>query len=294
MVGPISVLVQQISSGDAVLDFTLLLLATAAFASVWSLRGGRQVKAYAHLAWQIGAVLALEQAYEFIRGAILSRADLTDIAFINSYRVLDLELQHGFFFEYRAEQFFLHFHALMSAVDLFYIVGHVAGTIGVLVWIYVWHRQRYPFIRNLIMLVTAMALIVFYLFPTAPPRMLGTYGFVDPLVMHHLAAAGGDQPGSYTYNPYAAMPSLHVAYALVVAIAVFLAERRRWVRALAAAYPCAMATTVIVSGNHWALDVVGAVLTVGVAVAALAGASLALAHLKTAVVAAHSAGAPSG
>ncbi|HEX6510202.1 MAG TPA: phosphatase PAP2 family protein, partial [Chloroflexota bacterium] len=73
---------------------------------------------------------------------------------------------------------------------------------------------------------------------------------------------GGAQPDSYTYNPYAAMPSLHVGYALVVAWGVFVAERRLWVRLAAILYPILMAATVVISGNHWILDVAGAAVTV--------------------------------
>jgi membrane-associated phospholipid phosphatase len=160
----------------------------------------------------------------------------------------------------------------MSAIDAFYVLAHVAVTIGVLVWIYLRHREHYPFVRNLIMLTTTVALVSFYVYPTAPPRMLSNYGFVDPLQLHHLVAAGGAQPSSYTYNPYAAMPSLHVGYALVVAWGVFIADRRLWVRGLAAVYPFAMGAAVIISGNHWVLDVVGAFATVlasGVALLAI-------------------------
>lgn len=129
-------------------------------------------------------------------------------------------------------------------------------------WIYLRRREHYAFVRNLMMLTTAVALVAFYLYPTAPPRMLGNYGFVDPLQLHHLVGDGGAQPGSYTYNPYAAMPSLHVGYALVVAWGLFAAERKLWIRVAAVLYPVLMAATVIISGNHWILDVAGAVVTV--------------------------------
>jgi membrane-associated phospholipid phosphatase len=138
-------------------------------------------------------------------------------------------------------------------------------TIGVIAWIYLRRRELYPFVRNLIMTTTAITLVVYYLYPTAPPRMLGNYGFVDPLTLNHYVAAGGEQPGSYFYNPYAAMPSLHVGYAVCVAWALFLAYPSLRVRMLAALYPIAMAATVIITGNHWVLDVIGAVVAVAMA-----------------------------
>jgi hypothetical protein len=254
---------RQISAGDGVLLAALaLLISSAAGRLALFLHhpyAGRRVAWYTRAAWQIGSLLGLEQAYEFTRGQIPT---MQEAAFIHAYRVLDLEWRHGFFVEQRLQAFFLHFHLLMSAIDLFYVIGHVGVTIGVLVWIYVKHRDWYPFARNLIVLTTAIALVAFYLYPTAPPRFLPNYGFVDPAVSNHLVDAGEAQPGSYTYNPYAAMPSLHVGYALVVAWSAFLADRRVWIRVLSALYPVTMAAVVVISGNHWLLDVAGAFATV--------------------------------
>lgn len=264
-------LAHQLQAGDVVMALVLMLLVsaglTAAFAfgfdwsAAWPL-------SYARFAWQIGALLGLEQAYELTRGRIPHE---TDVATLNAYRVLDFEWRHGIFVEARIQHFFLQFKDLMIGIDLFYMLGHLFVTIGVVAWVYIWRRETYPLARNLMMLVTALALIVYYVYPAAPPRMLTNYGFVDPAVLNHLAPAGGDQADSYTYNPYAAMPSLHVAYALVVATVLFAADHRWWLRMLAAAYPIAMAADVIITGNHWLLDVLGACITVAVSVLLLRG-----------------------
>ncbi len=214
---------------------------------------------YIRFAWQIGAILGLEQAYEFTRGQIPHE---TDVALMNAYRVLDLEWSHGFFVESRIERFFLQFGGVMSAIDVFYIVCHVTVTIGVLVWLYFRRPAYFPFARNLLMATTAIALVAFYVYPTAPPRLLSNYGFVDPTVLYHLVSQGGAQVSSYTYNPYAAMPSLHVGYAIVSSWGIFIAVRHRIIRTLAVLYPFTMAAAVIISGNHWVLDVVGAGITV--------------------------------
>lgn len=253
----INLIAHQIATGDVILALALALLGAAVVLRLV----GRRTRRASRFAWQIGVLLALEQAYELTRGRIVANKDIGDVALLNAYQLLDLEWTHGIFIEQRLEHFFLQFGTLMDAIDLFYIIGHVGATIGILVWLYLKRPQIFPYIRNLLMVVTAFALVVFYVYPTAPPRMLNNYGFVDPLELHHLVAAGGSQPGSYTYNPYAAMPSLHVAYALVVALGFFLAERSRR-RYLAPLYPLAMAATVLISGNHWVLDVLGAAATV--------------------------------
>lgn len=266
MIDSLGALARQIESGDAVLALALLLVSSSLVCVV--LRAmhvterNDRFDCYRRFAWQIGALLSLEQAYEYTRGRI--SPNTPDIALLHSYRLLDLEWKHGLFVEQRLERFFLQFQPVMNAIDLFYVLGHLVGTIGVLVWIYLRRRDRYAFVRNLMMLTTAIALVAFYVYPTAPPRMLGNYGFVDPLQLHHLVGDGGAQPGSYTYNPYAAMPSLHVGYALVVAWGLLVAERKTWIRVAAIFYPIVMAATVIISGNHWILDVAGAVVTVAI------------------------------
>jgi hypothetical protein len=258
----IQMLIRQLQAGDVVLAAVLALLAS--IAGAWLARlGGRRyenrLERYRRFAWQLAAVLGLEQAYEFTRGQIPHE---TDVALMNSYRLLDLEWSHGFFIESRVERFFLQFGPVMNAIDIFYIACHVTMTIGVLVWLYTRRPEHYPFIRNLLLVTTAIALVAFYLYPTAPPRLLSNYGFVDPTVLYHLVSQGGAQVTSYTYNPYAAMPSLHVGYAIVAAWGFFIGTRSRIVRVLAVTYPFAMAAAVIISGNHWVLDVVGAVVTV--------------------------------
>ena len=262
MTNPVSLFLHQAALGDYVLVAVVVLLAFCALCACLRLaRGGLPgpVDATAKLAWQMGIILGLEQAYEFTRGSFSHQPD---IPIVHAYRLLDLELSHHIFVEYRVEQFALHFKLVMSAVDLFYVIAHVAVTIGALLYLYVRRREQFWFTRNLLIVTTGLALIGFYVYPTAPPRFFSNYGFVDPAVVNHLVGEGGAQLGSYTYNPYAAMPSLHVGYALVVACGLFLAERRRIVRALIALYPVAMTFVVISSGNHWLLDVLGAVLTV--------------------------------
>ncbi|GAC1445580.1 MAG: phosphatase PAP2 family protein [Chloroflexota bacterium] len=258
-----SALVHQIMVGDVLLSAVLIVLATSIVCRVLFLlsivtRGGL-VDRYGRLGWQIGALLGLEQAYEFTRGQIPQR---TDVALFHAYGLLDLEWRHGMFIEQRLEQYFLHFKTMMAAIDIFYVAGHVAVTIGVLIWIGLKHKGEYPHLRNMLILTTGIALIAFYFYPTAPPRLLGQYGFQDPLVMNHLIPAGEAEPGSYTFNPYAAMPSLHVAYALVACWCLYSVQRQIAVRVLALLYPVAMAAAVLISGNHWVLDVVGAVVTV--------------------------------
>jgi hypothetical protein len=262
----LTVLAHQLLLGDIILAIALFLLTSCAACCLLYLcgvrRGADLGERYVRFAWQLGIVLGLEQAYELVRGQIPRQ---TPVALLHAYRLLDLEWRHGFFIESRVERFFLQYQLVMNAIDLFYVAAHLAVTVGMLIWVYARHRSHYPFLRNMLAITTGLALVAFYVYPTAPPRLLANYGFVDPAQLHHLVPAGGAQLDSYTYNPYAAMPSLHVAYALVVGWVVVLIHRRRWVRTAGILYPCAMAAAVVISGNHWVLDVAGAVITVGLA-----------------------------
>jgi hypothetical protein len=260
------VLAHQLLLGDIILAIALVLLISCAVYYVLRLcglwQGADSGQRYARFAWQLGILLGLEQGYELVRGQIPRQ---TPVALLHAYRLLDLEWRHGFFIESRVERFFLHYQLVMNAVDVFYVAAHLVVTLGILIWVYARHRSHYPFLRNVLAVTTALALVAFYVYPTAPPRLLANYGFVDPAQLHHLVPEGGAQLDSYTYNPYAAMPSLHVAYALIVGWVVILVDRRLWARALGGLYPCAMAAAVVISGNHWVLDVAGAAITVGLA-----------------------------
>ena len=87
--------------------------------------------------------------------------------------------------------------------------------------------------------------------------MLGNYGFVDPLQLHHFVGAGGADPGSFTYNPYAAMPSMHVGWSLLVGVFGFRASRSRWLKAFFAVHPLIMVLTVTATRNHYFVDSIG-------------------------------------
>lgn len=267
-------LIHQLRAGDVVLGMVFFLFGSWAICRLLWLTGviapSRWGDRYARFASQIGLLLALEQAYEFVRGQL---PYYQAIAYTHAYHLMDLEWRHGLFIEARVERFFLQFPQLMLGIDLFYVLGHLVITIAVIAWIYGRRGEHYPFVRNLLVLTTAIALVAYYLYPTAPPRLLSNYGFVDPTIANHLVGPGGAQPDSYTYNPYAAMPSLHVAYAIVVAWGLLLCERSRIVRLLAVLYPLAMSAAVIISGNHWLLDVCGAFITVAAAGACLLTAS---------------------
>jgi hypothetical protein len=122
----------------------------------------------------------------------------------------------------------------------------------VLVWIPRRHRAAFPVVRNTLIVSTAIALTVYVLFPAAPPRLAGL-GFADTVSDGAHVNLSSDMLGSL-YNPFAAVPSLHFGYALLVGVAVGVLAERRWVRALGFAYPAFMLLTIVGTGNHFFFD----------------------------------------
>ena len=224
---------------------------------------------YFGLSVQLGVILMLERLYEFYRGSV-AVGQLTAVAYSHAYAILNWEMTHGVFIEARLEQFFLPDQLLMHAIYAFYGLAHLFVTVGFLIWIYLRRNYAFSFVRNLIYLTSAMALVIYMVFPTAPPRMFAPYGFVDPATALGLSQAGGAGMTSYTYNPFAAMPSLHLVYALIVGATLVIVGKRLWIRALGVIYPIVMLAVILISANHWVLDAVGAVVVVAVCALILA------------------------
>lgn len=154
--------------------------------------------------------------------------------------------------------------ALAVPACFFYATLHFIVTPAVLVWTYRRRAPSYRQARTAIAVITAAAVIGFWLFPTAPPRLLTGAGFHDTLA--HFSSWGwwgsdGSVPRSATAiaNQYAAMPSLHLAWAAWCGATVFTLTRRRWVRCAAVAYPVLTTLVVLGTANHYLLDVLAGI-----------------------------------
>jgi membrane-associated phospholipid phosphatase len=160
---------------------------------------------------------------------------------------------------------------LMRLFGWGYMGLHLGATVAALLWL---HRRRsseaYVNLRTALLIASVVGLVGFVLFPTAPPRLAVT-GVIDS-VSHGAVNLNGSTL-RWLYNPYAAMPSMHIAYATLVGYSLVRWGRRSWVRWLGGLYPSWVAVEVIATGNHFLLDILGGVL---VAAAALIAASMSL------------------
>lgn len=156
-------------------------------------------------------------------------------------------------------------HRLLGQiVSAYYDFAHSAVTVATLFFLYVLRAPLYRSARNALLLVNAVALVVFFAVPVAPPRLLSGAGFVDVVGRSGTwgAAEGGAESAASAHaDLYAAMPSLHLAWATWVVVAVFLASRSRVLRTVACVHLGLTTFGVLGTANHYVLDVVaGAVL----------------------------------
>jgi hypothetical protein len=221
------------------------------FATWWRGRYGFQ------MIFEFALVAALLTTYRTIR--TVNRTDLRS-AFANARDIIRFESWLGLPFEDDLQRFLLGHPTLIKLLNHYYIWFHFPAAIGLLLWLYFRHPPRYRPIRNLMAFATFTGLIIHLLFPLAPPRLMPNAGFVDTMARYG--------PGIYPRNPLdgaanqiAAMPSLHFAWALIVAIAAIVVLDSRW-RWASLAHPSLMTLAIIATANHWWIDAAAAAVLV--------------------------------
>lgn len=208
---------------------------------------------------------ALYGLYTLVRNLL---GDDRSAAERNGERVLELERTLHIAVE-RGIQRTLDHGGVMQVLNTFYGLAHFIVTGVVLVWLYR-HRRTYSVWRTTIVVTTFLALVGYALFPLAPPRLLPGSGIVDALAIHGGPWNYDSGPISELSNQYAAMPSLHVAWALWCSAAIWVeGGSRRSGRVAAVLYATLTIVTVVATGNHFVLDAVGgaSVLALGAGVA---------------------------
>ena len=163
--------------------------------------------------------------------------------------------------ETAAQRVFLPHPLLVQALNLYYAVLHFPVLIGCLIWLFIRHRGRYWQVRTTVVLFTAGALLI-QLIPVAPPRLLPGDGMIDT-ALHYGQSVYGPNTG-IDADQLSAMPSVHVGWALLVAVVVVTTARCRW-RWLALAYLALTALAVTVTANHFWLDGIAAALLLALA-----------------------------
>lgn len=223
---------------------------------------------------EVGVLIVLYRLYDFGREkAVGTTAD----ALANAKDIVAAERFLGIYWERSTQQAFLSADWFMAFWNIYYGTVHFVLPVVTLVLLYRKFPARYVRWRNTLVLMWAIAVVTFFVYPLMPPRLMPPrYDFVDtaaeyfnfgPQVKVEFGSDGQptqaalDQYG----NPYAAMPSFHVGWSTWCLLALWPVLRRRWLRALLALYVAGVVFCITVTANHWLLDAPGgwAVLALG-------------------------------
>lgn len=212
---------------------------------------------------ELASVLLLLGAYNAGRLLATGRVEVADD---NAHRLLDLQAALRLPTEASLQAAALQVDHLVGLADRYYLL-HFPLTAAVLVWLWARDRASYRWAKTALVLATAVAMVVHLVVPMTPPRLLAAAGVVDTGQRAGSSVYDGS-PLAHVANEYAAMPSLHVGWALLVALVLVATLRSRW-RWLWLLHPLLTIVTVVVTGNHYLLDAAaGALLVVAALVVA--------------------------
>jgi hypothetical protein len=185
--------------------------------------------------------------------------------FGDAMKIIDLERVLHVFVEPNVQAWTLNKHWLMDFADWTYINAHYFVTIGALVFIYLRRNDSFYFVRNMFMVAMAIALVGYFLYPTAPPRLMPEWGFTDSISQFLMGGAGhtDNGPAKALLNAYAAVPSMHVCFAMMIGFPMARLVRRRAVRIAWRLYPLLITFVVVATGNHYLTDVFLGAITAG-------------------------------
>ncbi|MET7315384.1 MULTISPECIES: phosphatase PAP2 family protein [Streptomyces] len=193
-------------------------------------------------------------------------ADHTAEAFRNAHRVWHAERAVHLLDEAAVQSLLLHGDTLIRAANIYYATVHFPATAGLLIWLYVKRPAHYVWTRRVLATLTGAALVLHLTFPLAPPRMLGEAHLIDTGHVYG-PSVYGPPATDHLSNQYAAMPSLHFGWAVMVAVALVVATRSRW-RWLWLLHPLITLLVIVGTANHYWLDAfaAAALLALGLAV----------------------------
>lgn len=220
-------------------------------------------------AWIAAQTLLVTSAVVVYFGARGITNQDPDRAVDHGYDLLALEQRLGLDGEAALQDAMLRSDAVATAANWVYIYGHWPVIVATLFWLAMRHRERYVLLRDAMLTSGAIGLVIFATYPVAPPRLLSA-GYVDT-VTERSQSYRVLQPTAFV-NQYAAMPSLHAGWDLLVGLSISAVAGSVWLRWAGRALPALMVLAVVVTGNHFVVDVVAGL--------ALALVGLAAAHAR--------------
>jgi membrane-associated phospholipid phosphatase len=190
--------------------------------------------------------------YRLTRGAIDDPQGATT-AFQHARHLIGIEQATGLFIEPSVQTWTGGWSFALDVASWIYINAQTTICLAALIYMYLFHNERFYFVRNMFIVAMAIALVGYLMYPTAPPRFFPELGFQDA-VSDFTGVDHNDVKVNALFNPYAAVPSMHCCNALLIGWS--LAQMCTWrpARIFWALYPLIMAWVVVATGNHWLLD----------------------------------------
>lgn len=207
---------------------------------------------------EVATLAGLYGVYELVRGQ--GHATL-ETARAHMDGIVTLEQNLHVFGEREIQQAAHWVPGLPTLLGIAYIALHFLGTGAFLVWLHRRDPEKFAFVRNILVGATGVALVIYLLYPVAPPRLAGL-GFVDTVSHNAKVNLSSDLLGSL-YNPFAAVPSLHFGYALLVGVTIAMVARGRVAQIIGWSYPVVMLFIIVATGNHFFFDALAGGLAIG-------------------------------
>ena len=201
------------------------------------------------LLWQIVLFCGAYWLYRLVRGQVW---DQSAAAFEHARDIVSLERSLHVFIEPSVQSWALNSGWIDQVGSWMYLNTHFIVTTCTLAFIYLFRNEHFYFVRNMFMVAMGLALVGYLVYPTAPPRMLPELGFSDSVA--DFTGVSSDASVNALYNPYAAVPSMHVGFALMLSVPMIRMARRRWAKVLWVLYAPIVACVVVVTANHWVFD----------------------------------------
>jgi membrane-associated phospholipid phosphatase len=202
------------------------------------------------LARQILLFCGAYYLYRLVRGLVDGRAAA---AFDNARELIGLERALGLFIEPTVHAWAEARGPLIDFASWMYVNSHFTVTVLTLAFMYLYRNESFYFVRNMFMIAMGIALLGYVLYPTAPPRFMPEWGFSDS-VAEFTGVSADSASANLLFNPFAAVPSMHVAFALMLGVPMANMSRRWYVKTVWLVYPALVCFVVVATANHWWMD----------------------------------------
>jgi hypothetical protein len=201
---------------------------------------------------EVVVVVVAFLVYFFIRGLVVGRGGE---AIANGYAIIDFERDFGLYWEHELQSWIIDNYYLIKALNWIYFWGHMPVIIVVAIWLYIRHRRAYVLARNAFLASGVIAVVMYWAWPVAPPRLMPFAGFIDTMAVYDKVGYNAQETKAFV-NPYAAMPSLHFGWSLLLGFLFIWVVKGRLAWAAGILWPVAMFFAVVMTAIHYVVDAI--------------------------------------